>query len=176
MALLLPCLSVSAVAGEQEIANLLASMSIMNGYPDGELRLEQSVTRAEFSKIAIAASPYKNQVASSLSISPFGDVSYKHWAAPYVKLAVSNSLVTGYPDSTFRPDQTVLLEEAVTVMLKLLGYTNDDFGYSWPYGQLGLAENIGLLDDMSATVGTPMSRRDVMLLTYNLLTCSPKTV
>ncbi|MBQ4518561.1 MAG: S-layer homology domain-containing protein [Clostridia bacterium] len=174
MALLLPCLSVSAVAGEQEIANLLASMSIMNGYPDGELRLEQSVTRAEFSKIAIAASPYKNQVASSLSISPFGDVSYKHWAAPYVKLAVSNSLVTGYPDSTFRPDQTVLLEEAVTVMLKLLGYTNDDFGYSWPYGQLGLAENIGLLDDMSATVGTPMSRRDVMLLTYNLLTCSPK--
>ncbi len=174
MALLLPCLSVSAVAGEQEIANLLASMSIMNGYPDGELRLEQSVTRAEFSKIAIAASPYKNQVASSLSISPFGDVSYKHWAAPYVKLAVSNNLVTGYPDSTFRPDQTVLLEEAVTVMLKLLGYTNDDFGYSWPYGQLGLAENIGLLDDMSATVGTPMSRRDVMLLTYNLLTCSPK--
>lgn len=174
LSLLLPCVGVSAAAGEQEIANLLAGMSIMSGYPDGQLRLEQPVTRAEFSKIAIAASPYKNRVASSLSISPFGDVSFKHWAAPYVKLAVSNGLVTGYPDSTFRPEQTVLLEEAVTVMLKLLGYTNDDFGYSWPYGQLGLAENIGLLDNISVAVGTPMSRRDVMLLVYNLLTCSPK--
>lgn len=164
----------AAAAGETEIADLLAGMSIMNGYPDGELRLEQAVTRAEFSKIAIAASPYKNQVASSMAVSPFSDVSYQHWAAPYVKLAVSNGLITGYPDATFRPDQTVVLEEAVTIMLKLLGYTSDDFGYSWPYGQVGLAQNIGLLDNISAGIGTELSRRDVMLLVYNLLTCSPK--
>ncbi len=172
--MLMPQGHVMAAAGEQEIAEVLADMSIMMGYPDGELRLNQPVTRAEFSKIAIAASPYKNQVASSMAVSPFGDVNYKHWAAPYVKLAVSNGLVTGYPDSTFRPEQTVLLEEAVTVMLKLLGYTTNDFGYSWPYGQLGLGENIGLLENVTASVGTELSRRDVMLLTYNLLTCPPK--
>ncbi|MBQ2695790.1 MAG: S-layer homology domain-containing protein [Clostridia bacterium] len=163
-----------ATTGEAEIAGLLGQLSIMNGYPDGELRLEQPVTRAEFSKITVAASPYKNQVASSMAVSPFADVNYRHWAAPYVKLAVSNKLVTGYPDATFRPDQTVLFEEAVTIYLRLLGYTNDDFGYSWPYGQIGLAQNIGLLDNISVTTGTAMSRRDVMLLTYNLLTCSPK--
>lgn len=172
--LLLPVGGVAEAAGEAEMATLLSRMSIMNGYPDGALRLEQAVTRAEFSKIAIAASPYKNQVASTLAVSPFADVRYGHWAAPYVKLAASNGLVTGYPDATFRPDQTVLLEEAVTVMLRLLGYTNDDLGYSWPYGQVGLAQNIGLMDDVTATVGTALLRRDVMQLVYNLLTCSPK--
>lgn len=163
-----------AAASENDMATLLSKMSIMNGYPDGELHLDRSVTRAEFSKIAIAASPYKNQVASSLAVSPFSDVNYSHWAAPYIKLAVSSGLVTGYPDSTFRPDQTVLLEEAVTIFLKLLGYTNDDFGYSWPYGQVGLAQNLGLLDNVNATVGSALTRGDVMLLAYNLLTCSPK--
>ena len=132
---------VSAATAESDMADLLAKMSIMNGYPDGELHLDRTVTRAEFSKIAIAASPYKNQVASSVAVSPFSDVTYGHWAAPYIKLAVSSKLVNGYPDSTFRPDQTVLLEEAVTIYLKLLGYTNDDFGYSWPYGQVGLGQN-----------------------------------
>ena len=163
-----------AGAGEAEIAGLLNQMSIMGGYPDGELRLEQPVTRAEFSKISIMASVYKNQVASSLAVSPFSDVRYGHWAAPYVKLASSNGLVTGYPDATFKPDQTVLLEEAVTVYLRLLGYTNEDFGYAWPYGQIGLAQNVGLLENVSAKTGTAMLRRDVMVLTYNLLTCSPK--
>ncbi len=163
-----------AGTGEAEIATLLNQMSIMNGYPDGELRLEQPVTRAEFSKITIMASPYKNHVASGLAVSPFADVRYGHWAAPYVKLASSNGLITGYPDATFKPDQTVLLEEAVTVYLRLLGYTNEDFGYAWPYGQIGLAQNAGLLDNISASVGTAMTRRDVMVLTYNLLTCSPK--
>jgi len=171
--LMVPIGNVSAVSNA-DIAGLLEDLSIINGYPDGELRLEQAVTRAEFSKIVVAASPYRNQVASGMAISPFSDVSYNHWAAPYVKLAVSNGLVTGYPDASFRPEQTVLLEEAVTVMLRLLGYTNDDFGYSWPYGQIGLAQNIGLMDNVTAKVGTPLVRGDVMLLAYNLLTCSPK--
>ncbi len=163
-----------ATVNETEVANLLAQLSVMSGYPDGELRLEQPVTRAEFSKITIAASPYKNQVASALAVSPFSDVRYGHWAAPYVKLASSNGLVTGYPDATFKPDQTVLFEEAVTVFLRLLGYTNADFGYSWPHGQLGLAQNVGLLENLSVSAGSEMLRRDVMILTYNLLTCSPK--
>ncbi len=167
-------LSAFAVTKEDDVASLLSAMSIISGYPDGELHLEKTVTRAEFCKIAIMASSYKNQVASGISVSPFSDVSYKHWAAPYIKLSLANGLVKGYPDSTFRPENTVLYEEAVTIFLGLLGYTATDFGYSWPYGQLGLADNIGLTEEVGATVGTPLTRREVMLLCYNLLTCHLK--
>ena len=57
----------------------------MNGYPDGSFGLENNVTRAEFTKIAVAASSYRNSVATSMTVSPFPDVPYSHWAAPYIK-------------------------------------------------------------------------------------------
>ena len=130
--------------GDADTAALLSELNIMSGDPDGNLRLDDYVTRAEFSKIAVAASSYRNSVASSSAVSPFKDVPYSHWAAPYVKIAVTNGIVTGYPDATFRPDNYVTYEEAVTVCLKLLGYTSEDFGVSWPYGQTGMAANLKL--------------------------------
>ena len=85
-------------------------------------------------------------------------------------------MITGYPDGTFRPDNTVLLEEAVTVMLKLLGYTADDFGSSWPYGQLGIAANLHITDNISCTAGAELKRDDVLKLIYNTLVAQPKNV
>ena len=71
-------------------------------------------------------------------------MTYRHWAAPYVRVGVTNGIISGYPDATFRPEDTVLYEEAVTMMLRVLGYTNADFGVSWPSGQIGLADNLDM--------------------------------
>ncbi len=169
--------NISAIATEyndSDIASLLSELGIMSGDPDGNLRLNDSVTRAEFSKIAIAGSVYRNSVATNSAISPFKDVQYTHWAAPYVKLAVTNGIITGYPDSTFRPENTVTYEEAVTICLKLLGYTAEDFGVSWPYGQTGMAANLKLNKNVEKGIGENMTRRDVMHLVYNLLNTASK--
>ncbi|MBQ7075952.1 MAG: S-layer homology domain-containing protein, partial [Clostridia bacterium] len=175
--LLLPTISISASTyDDYGTATLLKELGIMQGDPDGNLRLDDFVTRAEFSKIAIAASSYRNTVAKQSAISPFKDVSYKHWAAPYVSVAVKSGVITGYPDFTFRPEQNVTYEEAVTVCLKLLGYTSEDYGVSWPYGQVGMAENLNLDENVTANVGDNMTRRNVMNLVYNMLnTCSKNT-
>ncbi len=175
--LLLPTMVTSASTyDDYGTATLLKELKIMQGDPDGNLRLDDYVTRAEFSKIAIAASSYRNTVAKQSAISPFKDVSYKHWAAPYVSVAVKSGVITGYPDFTFRPEQNVTYEEAVTVCLKLLGYTSEDYGVSWPYGQVGMAENLNLDENVTANVGDNMTRRNVMNLVYNMLnTCSKNT-
>ncbi|MBQ3114972.1 MAG: S-layer homology domain-containing protein [Clostridia bacterium] len=175
--LLLPAINISASTyDDYGTATLLKELGIMQGDPDGNLRLDDYVTRAEFSKIAITASSYKNTVAKQSAISPFKDVSYKHWAAPFVSVAVKNGVITGYPDFTFRPEQNVTYEEAVTVCLKLLGYTSEDYGVSWPYGQVGMAENLNLDENVTANVGDNMTRRNVMNLVYNMLnTCSKNT-
>jgi hypothetical protein len=161
---------VSASESETEgIFTLLRELSIMTGDPDGDLRLDDAVTRAEFTKVAVAASSYKNNVATNLAISPFPDVTYKHWAAPYVRVGVVNGLVSGYPDATFRPDDTVLFEEGVTILLRVLGYTDADFGASWPYGQISLANNLELTDKVTCMAGDVMNRRQVARLIYNAL-------
>lgn len=153
---------------------LLAELDIMVGDDDGNLRLDDNVSRAEFAKIAVASSTSKNTVATGLKISPFRDVSYKHWAAPYVRAAVSAKIVEGYIDATFKPDNTVSYEEALTMVLKVLGYSDDDFGYSWPYGQIGLAENLDLTDNVNAVQGEALTRRQVANLIYNALNTNMK--
>lgn len=169
----MPATAAPAQSEEGKI-RLISGLNIMTGDPDGNFRLEDTITRAEFTKVAIAASDYRNAVAAGLAVSPYADVSYQHWAAPYIKLAASNKLVNGYVDSTFRPDNNISFEEAVTIALKLLGYTNEDFGSSWPYGQIGLAGNLKLTDGVACSLGEAMTRRDVVNLLYNLLDTEKK--
>lgn len=166
-----------AAAEKQSPDNIQAVMStlgIMNGDQYGNLNLEDAVTRAEFTKMAVMASNYKNMVAYGTPTSPFLDVTYTHWAAPYIKTASVYKIVTGYPDSTFAPENGVLVEEAATIALKLIGYTDDDFSTAWPYGQMGVAQNIGLLDDVNCPMNQAMSRGQVRQLIYNMLICKTK--
>ncbi|MDP4118804.1 MAG: S-layer homology domain-containing protein, partial [Bacillota bacterium] len=148
---------------------VLKSLNVMKGDPNGNFRLDDYVTRAEFTKMAIAISPVRNAVASQLSVSPFKDVSYTYWAAPYIRLAVTSGYISGYTDSTFRPSNQVTYAEAVTVALKLLGYTDDDFGAAWPYGQMGTASNLGLTDGISGDYNSPLTRGACVILLNNLL-------
>lgn len=166
--------ALAKTAGDSELISFVSGMGIMNGYPDGSFGLDNNVTRGEFAKIAVAASKYKNSVAGSITVSPFADVPYHHWSAPYVRVATVNGFINGYVDATFKPDNYVLCEEAVTVALKLLGYTNEDFGASWPYGQLGLAANLNLTVGVDAGAGQYMTRRDIAQLIYNLMNTQMK--
>ena len=104
--LLICVLTSTPVLANNGIYDVLSEFNIMTGDPDGNLRLDDYVSRAEFTKIAVNASSYKNSVAVSLAISPFPDVTYKHWAAPYVRVGVTGGIVSGYPDGTFQPENT----------------------------------------------------------------------
>ena len=159
---------------DEDIMPILAEFDIMQGDANGNLRLDDYVSRAEFTKVAVASSAYRNMVASNIAITPFKDVLSSNWAAPYIKVAISAGICSGYPDGTFKPDRTVSYEEAITMFLKVLGYTDADFGISWPYGQIGIAQKIGLCDDLNISVGDALTRRDVVRLCYNLLNTKPK--
>ena len=156
------------------VAAMLSELKIMQGDPDGNMRYNDLVSRAECTKIAVAASTYRDSVATGSKTSPFSDVTYMHWASPYVTVGVKNGLCKGYLDATFRPDNTVLYEEAATMFLRILGYTDADFGASWPDGQVGIAKNIGILDNIDKSIGDALTRRDVATMVYNTLNTKQK--
>lgn len=158
----------------EDITPLLSELNIMVGDTNGDLYLDKLVSRAEFTKVAVASSSYRNSVATNLKTSSYKDVPSSHWAAPYIKVGVDNGFCKGYTDATFRPDNTVTYEEAVTMLLRVLGYTDDDFGNSWPYGQIGLAENFGISDGVNASVGEELTRNKVAILVYNTLNTKMK--
>ena len=172
--LVMPMASVSAQENTTNLQNLMKDLKIMQGDATGNFNLNAYVTRAEFAKIAVAASEYRNSVSGSSYTSPFHDVPFKHWAASYIKCAANNGYIKGYPDSTFRPKAKVTLEEGVTIVLKLLGYKDDYFDMSWPDGQMKAATDFELLEGVKATMGKPLTRGDVMQLIYNALTTNMK--
>ena len=90
---------------------------VVKGYPDGTFRPEQGVTRAELVKLLSAYQGLEGQGSESA----FSDVSDSYWASKEIAWAAGLGLVTGYPDGTFRPDQTVSRAEAVVILNRALG-------------------------------------------------------
>lgn len=164
----------SSTADESTIQQVIEALGIINGDTSGNLNLSANVTRAEFVKMLVCASTSKDQLSAVSNVSPFKDVPYSYWAAGYIKTAVDLGLVSGYVDGTFRPSQKVTLEEAVTMVERLLGYEDSDFTGSFPYGQLSLYESQEMNKNITATKGSYMTRKDCMHLFYNLLSTEIK--
>ena len=172
IALSLAVPALAAVPSTDEAAQVLAALDIMVGDENGDLSLTAPVTRAEFVKMLMAASPIS--VGDETYVSPYPDVPRTHWAAPYVEAAVSSGYVTGYLDGTFRPNATITLAEGVVMVLRLLGYSNSDFSGSFPAGQMAMYRTLDLDEGITLGQNDTMTRQDAMYLFYNALTASTK--
>jgi len=82
------------------------------GYLDGTFRPEGTVSRAELSTLLVRV---KNLALTSNN--PFPDVG-NHWGKEFIGAAYAGSLIIGYPDGTFRPDDPVTRAEAVTLICR----------------------------------------------------------
>jgi len=51
----------------------------------------------------------------------FTDVPADYWGFGFIEQAKAQSLITGYPDGSFRPDQTSTRGEACTMISRLPG-------------------------------------------------------
>ena len=155
-------------------AELLSDLSIMQGDPDGNMRYNDKVSRAECAKIIVAVSKYRDFVDMENLHSAFKDVTAEHWAAPYVSVGVKNGLFKGYFDATFRPLNKVTYEEAITMLLRVLDYTEQDIGNNWPYDQIDMAKKLGILDGVNKSSGQELTRRDISKMVYNTLNSKSK--
>lgn len=153
---------------------LMASMGVISADSSGNYNLSGNVTRGEFAKMIVKASSYKDLVAAGVYSSPFKDVPASSEYAPYIRLAVSNGLLSGYSDGTFRPDSTMTLEQAVNGVLKLLGYAQSDFQGAFPYAQMNTYASIGLSKNITGSTGTTLSRSAAVNLLYNLMSTNVK--
>ena len=155
-------------------AQVLAALDIMVGDESGNLNLGATVTRAEFTKLAVAASTSRDTVGDAVAVKPYPDVPQTHWAAPYVKAAVDLSLVQGDLYGRFNPDQKITLAEGVTILLRLLGYTDSDFTGLWPAGQMAQYRALDLDEGVTSGQNDNMTRRDALYLFYNLMVTKDK--
>ena len=82
---------------------------------DGNFRPNDAITRAE---LASMLAQFANVTGGTTS---FSDVPATHWAADYIAAAVRSGWIQGYPDGTFRPEQTIKRAEMTAMVNRALG-------------------------------------------------------
>jgi hypothetical protein len=100
-------------AEEQIIA--LVQQGVLGGYPDGTFRPNQTVTRAEFAKMAAKA--FNLSETKKL---PFQDVK-DHWAAEAIGALYKADLMRGFDDQSFAPERSISRAEVTAVVMRFMG-------------------------------------------------------
>lgn len=151
-------------------AETLRLMGVLDGYGDGTFRPDRKLTRAQFCKMAAYALGAETELGLYNTITVFPDVKPSHWAAGFINMAAKGKkIIAGYPDGKFYPDRTVSVGQAVTILLRLLGYKDDKIGGVWPDSYMAMGSIAGLTDGLNASGSEPLTRGQAAKLFVNLL-------
>lgn len=163
-----------------QTAAVLDALGIMQGVGGSSFAPGKALTRAQFCKLAVTAMGVTD-VSPYASYTIFPDVKHSHWAAPYINAAVRHpelkekSIIRGYADGSFGPDKIVSYGEVCTMLLRMLGYKEEDVGPFWPADYIAQAQAIGLTDGVTITdARAAVKRGDAAVLLLNALNTDKK--
>lgn len=149
-------------------ADILRLMGVADGTGDNRFNPSQKLTRAQFCTMVVNFMGMGDDVVLHSTRTIFTDVPSSHWARGYVNLAASTMLedggsssgtgsdsdpkpagtplISGIGDGRFLPDSQLTYAQAVTILIRVLGYSSNKVGAVWPDGYLNLAQSIGLTE------------------------------
>ena len=172
-----------------DAAELLRLLEVVDGTGGTSYRPSGTLTRAEFCKMTVEILGRGDEEPAHRGRTVFSDVGSTHWARGYINLASSitlggsgengagaTRLIMGVGDGTFQPQRPITYGEAVTILLRVLGYSTSDVsaGTPWYAGYLALADASGLSDGVKLSGDAVLTRGQAALLFSNLLFTSPK--
>ena len=146
----------------QEAAEALASLGVIDGYPDGSFRPEQTIRRAEMAKLIIAALGFYDEGLAVYSGS-LSDTA-GHWAEPVIAYAQRIGVIKGDAEGTFRPEDPVSYDEVCTILVRALGYREEDLAGTWPENCTDKALELGISGGKSGSESA--LRGDVAVMLY----------
>lgn len=129
----------------------LRLMGVLDGYGDGTFRPDTVLNRAQFCKMAVYAMDGSGELGRYSTVTIFPDVKPSHWASAYINMASRKGIISGFADGKFKPGQTVTAGQAVTILMRGLGYKDEDMGGVWPQSYMAEAQTNGLLKSTGIT-------------------------
>lgn len=155
-----------------EAARILGALGIMVGDAEtGNFRPDDNILRSEMAKVSVYSVGLEEVAKGATHQTRFPDVVSNHWANGPINVAEQQGMVVGDDVGTFRPDDPVLFQEAVTIMVRALGYepkASTSGGY--PSGYMVVASDNQMLKGITANAAAPATRGDIAQLVFNSLT------
>ena len=141
----------------------LIQMDVISGYTDNTFQPEKQISRAEMAAIAV-------RIINRANFDTFRDPAFTdtdgHWAENMIVMAFNAEIIKGMTANLFGPAQPVTYAQALTMLVRALGYTDAGLGGTWPANYLAKAEALGLTAPLGAwDADAPATRGDVALIT-----------
>lgn len=154
----LSCATVSAHELTAEQKKDLKDFQIMVGDANGEMNFDQVSTRAVIVKMICVA----GGIDTTKHTAQFPDVSEDHWAYDYICMAKELGIVNGDENGLFNPEQSVTTEEAVKMLVSLLGYApRAEITGGYPIGYMSTASQLGITHDLALVSDSAVLRCDL---------------
>ena len=150
-----------------EPVNVLSGLGVIGGFPDGTFGPEKEVTRAQMATMIVNC---LGMTVTGQTDTKFSDVPASHWASGFINYAASVGFIAGYPDGSFKPDQQVTYDQALTMIVAAEGYKSDSLTGSWPGNFVNQARALGILDICETTGTANAPRQDIACFLYKALT------
>lgn len=160
----------------------LKERAIVQGFPNGTFGPDRLITRAELLKIALEGAGVSTADLADAE-SPFPDMGATHGLRQYVIYAQHHQIVSGYPDGTYRPDNTTTRGEAIKMLLNINEVIASGSDLTWHYQDVDnsdpLAAYIYTARDQkvipnkyktkTVAIGEKITRGEVAEMMYRLL-------
>lgn len=169
----LPVMAADTADFKEAIENL-SSLGIMTGYPDGSFGEKNPLTRAQFAKIVVVMTGNEEAALTKMT-EVFTDVPSDHWAIGYVNEAAELGIITGYPDGSFAPEENISYAQAITIVVRMLGYSAQEVGTNWPSDYINKASELGLTKKLSFTNSQILDRETAAYILNNSLSAKEGT-
>ena len=154
------------------------------GYGNGEVRPQNSITRAEVASIFFRLLEDDVRDANYTRENSFTDVSSDAWYCSAVSTLSAMGILSGYPDATFRPNASITRAEFAAIATRFdadgdkTPASFDDIANHWAKDEIAVAANNGWVNgykDGSFRPQNNITRAETMSLVNRVLNRNPET-
>ncbi len=140
---------------------------ILSGYPDGSFHPDDTINRAEFSKIlAIAAYEFDAESADFTSWLDFYDIDQDAWYAPYLHKLYDENVISGYSDKSFKPDNDVNFAEAAKMTMLAFDSGELSSNGAWYQPYVDMVEDLGATPESITSPDQLITRAEMAVMIY----------
>ncbi|MCL2046388.1 MAG: S-layer homology domain-containing protein [Oscillospiraceae bacterium] len=158
------------------------------GYPDGTVRPEQNVTRAEVATVFYRLLSNEARLENWATANNFSDVVSSNWHNEAVSVMSKMGIVNGYPNGTFRPSGSITRAELATIAARFARGTWEmplgemlfsDIEEHWASHDIQYAAAIGWVNgypDGTYRPNQPITRAEFMTLVNRMMERIPESI
>jgi hypothetical protein len=154
----------------EEAIQVAYDLGIVEGTPEGNYEPTKAVNRAEFAALITRALATPKSAIDSYTTTSFRDTDGYGWAVGYLAFCQQKGIMKGNGYGDAMPGRTITANEAVTMVLRALGYTDNASVLvgQWPANYVSLAQNQQLYDKVTAE--GDINKAAAAQIVYNALT------